>query len=126
MIVAIPMKLPSTANLREFWATKAKRNKSQRAAVALAMKARRQSMLEVVAHLTRGLSLEVTLCRVSPRELDDDNLASAFKSVRDEVARQLGIDDRSKQVAWRCIQATGPAMVMITIGAGELSTGATP
>ena len=40
--------------------------------------------------------------------LDDDNLASGFKSTRDGVADWLGIDDGSKRLTWVYKQVKGP------------------
>ncbi len=37
--------------------------------------------------------VEVRMTRWAPKELDDDNLRSALKSVRDEIAKVLGVDD---------------------------------
>lgn len=91
----IPMRLPSVANLREHWAKKAKRTASQRGVVRLVLAMR---LLPHRQHLASAYV--VTLTRVSARELDDDNLASAFKAVRDEVAHLLGLDDRDKRLAW--------------------------
>lgn len=49
-----------------------------------------------------GLGLvRVTLTRVSPRRLDGDNLASAFKAVRDGVADALGRNDGDSEIDWR-------------------------
>lgn len=45
-------------------------------------------------------SYRVTLTRCAPRMLDDDNLATSFKSVRDGVADWFGTDDRNPQLAW--------------------------
>lgn len=101
MIFNIPIKLPSVANLRDHWATKAKRNKFQRQAIALRMRLDRGGLLKLHAAVARGEQLRVTFIRVAPRRLDDDNLASAFKSCRDEVAKQLGINDGSDAVVWR-------------------------
>jgi hypothetical protein len=42
--------------------------------------------------------VEVRLTRVAPRKLDDDNLASACKGVRDEVAAMLGVDDGDERL----------------------------
>jgi hypothetical protein len=51
--------------------------------------------------------LLVTITRVAPAELDDDNLAGSAKHVRDGVADWLGVDDRTKRsgVVWRYAQA---------------------
>jgi len=40
----------------------------------------------------------VRLIRIGPRRLDDDNLASGFKGIRDQIARELGVDDGSDLV----------------------------
>jgi hypothetical protein len=52
----------------------------------------------------------VLLTRVGPTNgLDDDNLASALKAVRDEVAKWLGVDDRDRlKVRYRYAQRRGP------------------
>jgi hypothetical protein len=42
----------------------------------------------------------VTLIRVAPRELDDDNLRPAFKSIRDGIADFFGVADSKKQCPW--------------------------
>lgn len=42
--------------------------------------------------------LTVTLTRVGPRLLDDDNLRGSLKAVRDAVARWLEIDDRHREL----------------------------
>jgi len=66
--------------------------------------------------------LVVTMTRISPPSatgwmpLDDDNLASALKAVRDEVAAQLGVDDgRAAPVRWVPAQEEGPWGVRIHI-----------
>lgn len=48
----------------------------------------------------------VCLTRLSPGTLDDDNLRPALKSVRDQVAAELGIDD--KLPVWRYAQEKAP------------------
>jgi hypothetical protein len=93
----LPMRLPSTANLREHWAVRAKRTAAHRAAGLLVSK-------------TAGMRLPVvvTLTRIAPRELDDDNLASAFKAFRDGVAEGLGFGgDRVPGLAWHYQQEKG-------------------
>lgn len=107
MRLEIPLRLPSAANLREHWATRARRARAQRRAIALAWPKN---------GCIKPFPLEVVLTRIAPRELDDDNLASAFKTVRDEVAAQLGVDDRDARVKWRCEQLPGPYAIRIAIG----------
>jgi hypothetical protein len=93
MMVELPLRIESCANLREHWTAKAKRAKSHRKA-ALAVP-------------VYPLPCVVTLVRVAPRELDDDNLASGFKNFRDGIADRLGVKDNDPRVAWRYAQARG-------------------
>lgn len=109
MILALAMKLPSVANQRLHWATKAKQVKAQRKAVAMAWRCVPREQRQALAEWRHeGFRLAVTLSRVATRKLDDDNLASAFKAVRDQVAAELGIDDGGDAVAWRYTQTTPP------------------
>jgi hypothetical protein len=94
---------------------KAKRVKAQRNAVALAMKSDRRGLLDAHAKLARGEDLRCVLTRCSPRKLDDDNLASAFKAIRDEVAKQLGVDDGGTRVEWVYKQMPGGPFVLVAI-----------
>ena len=82
----IPMRLSSPSNGQHgHWTKHASVRKRQRQAIA------------AVWRTLRGPSHEppfvVTLTRVAPRALDTDNLAAAFKSIRDEVAARLGYGD---------------------------------
>jgi hypothetical protein len=106
----IPLTLPSEANLREHWRPKAERAKAQRAAIALAMGRRLRALRHPTAKFV------ITMTRQAPRELDEDNLAGAFKHVKDEVALQLGFkDDRGKRLGWRRAQAKGPVAVVVEV-----------
>lgn len=92
--VELPLHVQSEANLREHWAVSAKRKRLHRhTACAL-----------VPFH---PLPCVVTLIRIAPRALDDDNLASGFKAIRDGIADRLGVDDRSPLVQWRYSQRQG-------------------
>lgn len=128
------MLLPSVANLREHWAKRAKRVKAQRAATALALiayaceGAQTKGSLWQVRNLLRcGEKLHVKLIRVAPRPLDTDNLAGALKAVRDEVAKQLVVNDDPKSaVTWEVDQMKpmkpkAKPGVMILIGAARTS-----
>src|SRR5688572_19002076 len=64
----------------------------------------------------------VTLTRIGPRVLDDDNLASGFKQVRDSIAGILGIDDGSAEIRFLYKQERGKAReyaVRVEIEMGE-------
>lgn len=91
----VPIRVVSVANLREHWAVKAKRAAHHRSMARLVMG----------QHLRPTLPVVVTFTRVAPRQLDDDNLRSGFKAIRDGVADWLGVDDRHPGVEWRYEQA---------------------
>ena len=91
--VELPMPLPSCANLREHWRVRAKRTSAQRLAVTWAL----QGKCAVPA-----LPCTVTLVRVASRALDDDNLGSCFKAIRDAVAEWIGVSDGPRSgITWR-------------------------
>src|SRR5437870_475420 len=90
----IPIKLPSLANSRLHWRRMASLKKRQRAAVMYCM-----AGLKLPAP-----PLVVTITRIGPRKLDDDNLQSACKYVRDEIAAVVGVDDGSPLYTWRYVQ----------------------
>jgi hypothetical protein len=103
--IRVPIRTVSEANQREHWAVKARRVVAQRQAVAWAW---------LSARLAVAVPCIVTMTRIAPRELDDDNLRGALKAVRDEVALLLGLpaarprkgqrwliaDDRDPRVEW--------------------------
>lgn len=45
--------------------------------------------------------LVITITRIAPVPLDDDNLAGSAKHVRDGIADWLGVDDGSRLLTWR-------------------------
>lgn len=102
----IPITTESMSNARLHWAVKAKKVKAQRTATAY----RTPPALKALGPL-----LVVTLTRVAPRELDDDNLRGALKGVRDQVASALGVDDRSRLVRWEYGQEKGEASVRVDV-----------
>lgn|GEM_PF-3839684 len=105
----LPVDTKNTSNVREHHQERAKRARGQRQATEL-----------LWPGWTGPALLVVRLTRVSPRLLDeDDNLPIALKSVRDEVARQLRVDDSSPLVRWRYAQAQGEASVLVELSWGE-------
>lgn len=71
-------------------------------------------------HRLRPL-LRITLVRIGPVELDDDNLQGSLKGTRDGIAAVLAIDDGSKLVEWKYDQAPGLHAVRVIVEAiGEL------
>lgn len=99
-----PIRIESAYNLREHWRVRSNRNTSHRAAAWFALR-------QAVPKFDPGiLPCVVTLTRIAPRELDDDNLSGGFKSVRDGVADWLGLkNDRDARVTWRYAQDRGAA-----------------
>ena len=100
LCVLLPVKIESTANLREHWRQRASRTQRQRS-----------HAWAVLRHAKPAPSIGsvvVTLTRIAPRELDDDNLAHAFKAVRDGVADWLGVPDNHPAVRWLYAQRKGP------------------
>lgn len=98
--VTIPMRLVSVANMREHWATKATRAKSQRILAWAELKAADKAprLLGPVI---------VTMTRIAPRSLDDDNLRASLKAVRDGVADWLQVNDNDSRVRWEYGQERG-------------------
>lgn len=73
----LPLKTVSEANSSEHWTKKSKRHNSQQWFI-------RMSFLGHVRDLQ--LPCKVTLTRLCPRLLDEDNLQTAFKYIRDELS----------------------------------------
>lgn len=97
----LPLRIVSVANLREHWATKAKRTSEHRLTTWAELKRCERPIGQIT----------VRLVRIAPRPLDDDNLRSAFKAVRDGVADWLGVDDRDPRVSWDYGQERGAPKV---------------
>jgi hypothetical protein len=97
VLVIVPVRIKAGLNAREHWAAKHRRVRTER---------------QTTKFLLVGLEpleppLVVTLTRlIGPRgqRMDDDNLAGGMKSIRDEVARWLGVDDRDPRVRYVCEQ----------------------
>lgn len=107
----LPLRLQSVANLREHWGARAKRAKRERRAVKLAWLVARPARVPLPAL--------VTLTRIAPGKLDDDNLASGCKAIRDAVADCLGVDDGdTARIRWAYAQERGPYGVRIEVEAG--------
>lgn len=102
------VRLVSEANSREHWATKARRVKAHRDGAYFVLAA---TKVNGAVWLRKAGALMVTLTRIAPRRLDDDNLTSACKATRDGVADWLQTDDRDEHVTWRYGQRSAGAKV---------------
>lgn len=91
----VPVHTVSEMNVHQHWRRRHKRAQAQHEAVALKFAGMPLPALPAV----------VTFMRISGKTLDDDNLRSALKFVRDEVAAQYGIDDADPRITWRYTQA---------------------
>lgn len=95
--VKLPIRIVSVANQREHWRQRAKRAAEER----WLAKAKLNAFMQPAGRCV------VTLVRIAPRPLDDDNLCAAFKAVRDGVADWLGVKDNSPLVKWNYRQERG-------------------
>lgn len=100
VVVTLPLRTVSELNVRNHWARRANRVREQRFAACVALISRRP---------LPALPVVVTLSRIAPRALDDDNLRGALKACRDGVADALGVDDRDPRVTWQYDQRRGGA-----------------
>lgn len=98
LVTTLPLKIESTANKREHWRTRASRAKVHRFEGYAAFCTYSRQPFD---------NLVVTMTRIAPRELDDDNLAISFKSVRDGLADWLGVKDNDKRIKWVYAQEKG-------------------
>lgn len=76
----LPIKTVSEMNCSEHWSKKSKRHKQQQFFVR-----------QLFKHETNKINLpcKITLTRLAPRMLDDDNMPTSMKYIQDEVAEQL-------------------------------------
>lgn len=99
--------------MREHWAVKAKRAQRQR------MEAYYECRTKFgLLTIPPTAIIEVHLGRLGKRMLDSDNLAGAFKAVRDGIADYLKINDGDPRISWHYEQAlskTAGAMLVIII-----------
>ena len=91
-----PIKIISEANQREHWAAKAKR-----------VKAHRKAGWAIIRSLKVMLPVTVLLTRIGVRKLDDDNLAGAFKGLRDGIADGFGVADNDDRIIFVYDQRKG-------------------
>lgn len=95
MTVILPIKTVSEMNVRTHWAKRAARMREHRQTAYLMVK---ESSLPCV----------ITMTRLSSGELDDDNIRSALKGVRDGIADRHGVEDNDPRIRWRYEQEKVP------------------
>lgn len=95
IILSAPMKLDAHTNARGHWRTLKKKTDKEKQVTSWLLASRVLPDLPVV----------VTFERIGPRDLDDDNLPSAFKYIRDTIAAHYGTHDGpSAPISWRYSQ----------------------
>lgn len=104
-IFQIPLKIQSEANCSEHWVKKKKRHDTQKWVV---------KKVWLDNGFNFNLPIEITLIRVSPRCLDqEDNLPMSFKWIKDSIAdciipgKAPGRADDCKQITWKFDQKRG-------------------
>ncbi len=94
----------SEANTSEYWRTKSNRHIEQKKNTKL--------FFNPYKHLVL-LPVSITICRISPRTLDFDNLVYSLKWVRDALAESLieglapGRADEDDRITWVYTQEKG-------------------
>lgn len=98
MTILLPIRTKNPTNgSHGHWRVQAAIRKRQRGETRLLM-----------GSLTVAFPVVINLTRISPRELDDDNLRPALKSIRDGITDALGLkDDRDKRLTWTYDQRRG-------------------
>lgn len=102
----IPIRLPSLANMSHLhWRKLTNIKNKQKLATKVCIAGKDIPPAPIIVIITR----------IGPRKLDDDNLASACKYVRDQIASQVGVDDGSDQYTWMYNQKIGEYGVDVEI-----------
>lgn len=83
------IKTVSEANQREHWAAKRTRKVKQQSDFSVLWKKYKPKVT---------LPATITFTRFACNLMDSDNLAGAFKHVRDQLAKEIGIDDGSEKI----------------------------
>ncbi|HEY6244582.1 MAG TPA: hypothetical protein VIX17_11570 [Pyrinomonadaceae bacterium] len=87
-----PIRIVSEANDRSHWAVKHKRKTAQQGEMIIILR----NVLRQNPKVT--FPCVVTLTRIGPRRIDDDNLAGGCKFCRDAIAHELDIDDGDERI----------------------------
>lgn len=96
LVFTVPLKCINPLNGREHWRARARRVKAERSAIALAFPHWARGVLSS----KRWAKAVVILTMRRPRLFDDDAVPGALKGVRDEVAKQLGVDDADSRIGF--------------------------
>lgn len=89
-VVAKGLRLDATPNARAHWTATATKRARERQVIGAAL----------ARVVPPAGPWRVTITRVGPRAMDDDNRTASAKGVRDALAAWLGIDDGDERAAW--------------------------
>lgn len=97
LLVRLPLRTRSELNTSEHWQARRKRHRGQK----------NELWMTLITHKDKlHLPCHVTFIRLAPRVLDSDNLTSAFKHLRDQLADMLipglapGRADGDPRISW--------------------------
>lgn len=108
-VIPVRTRNPLNGSHGSYWGN-AKKRKIERSSTALHFKSAlgRDTAPHPPVH--------VALTRIGPRLLDDDNVQAALKSIRDEIAKQLGVDDGDRlKITFSYEQLIGKWSVVVRI-----------
>lgn len=89
------------------WATQARRRRQERQRASWGCGAPLSEHRKDLANGSLS-GMTITITRIAPRALDDDNLRAGAKSIRDGITDALGLkDDRDARLRWEYEQARG-------------------
>lgn len=80
IILNLPIRTVSESNCSEHWSVKSKRHRQQQFFIRLLLITSKPEII---------LPCKITLIRISPRLLDDDNLVGSLKYIRDEISAYI-------------------------------------
>lgn len=99
MIVQVPIRIESVANIHEHWTARARRASIHKGTTYYALRE---------AGAPHSLPCTVKLTRIAPRSLDShDNLRSGCKAAVDGVALWLTVDDADERITGKYAQRKG-------------------
>lgn len=106
--VFLPITVISEANQREHHMEKHGRKVAQQQAF-------NAEWMLLAGRVQISAPCTIKLTRIGSRALDTDNLAGAFKHVRDAIAAMIGIDDGDPRLTWLYEQRIDPTETGIII-----------
>ena len=104
MRTTLPIRVVNTANVREHWGERNKRNQ-----------AHKDIVMQTIRGFTPPPPAVVRLVRIGPREMDSDGYTIALKAVRDAVAECFCLDDGSPLLQFEYAQERGEFGVRVEV-----------